>query len=355
MALILGGVGASQLGLLARVTDTPPPTATPSPTWTASATPTEQATNTATATPQPIPPTPTVTPIDSSGDVLVSPLATPVLQPSATQPRPIATQPRPTATRRPWPTATRPLAATVTRGPTLTPSATTTRTPTATPLVSCRIGDTMTFNPANPTPGQALIIEVRSLTGYTDVSLTGAGSPRFTGVSREGSYYVWKWEDSLDTAGTYTYSFKIRGGTLTCVTKAVTVSAPTSTPTPVYGVDLALTGEDFRPIFTDTQPVVFDLTLTNSGNVSDSFQVSLDANPPPGWTAQYCIGDACSDHAAPSTLTLPKAGSQALSIKLVAAPDAQGGYTLPATLWVESLGDPTKKVSRSVTVVVTNP
>ena len=53
VALVLGGLGASQLFLSARATDTLQPTVTPSPTWTptTSATPTEWVTDTATAMP----------------------------------------------------------------------------------------------------------------------------------------------------------------------------------------------------------------------------------------------------------------------------------------------------------------
>ncbi|MGD9049239.1 MAG: hypothetical protein PVF77_14370, partial [Anaerolineae bacterium] len=238
LALILG---TSRPGLVARATDTPQPTVTPPPTLTpaASSTSTERATNTATATPQPLPPTATVSPVGTPGDEFVSPLATPMLQPTAAQPRLAATsRPFPTATRRPaatrrlLPTATRRPAPSFTRTPTRTPSATSTRRPTATPRVTCRFGDTMTFDPASPTMGETFIIEVRSLLGYADVSLTGAGSPRFEGVDRNGFYYIWQWEDSFDTAGTYTYSFKIGSGAATCVTKAVTVAAPTNTPTP---------------------------------------------------------------------------------------------------------------------------
>ena len=357
-------LGPSQLGFLAGVTDTPQPTTTPSPTWTptTSSTPTEQATNTATATPQPFTPTATVSPVTSPGGEFVSPLVTPTLPPTATQPWPIATQPRPTATRRPFPTATRRTIPTYTRAPTLTPSVTTTRTPTATPLVTCRTGDTMTFSPASPTIGETFVIEIRSLKGYTDISLTGAGDPQLSDVDQIGYYYIWQWEDSFDTAGTYTYSFKIRSGAATCVTKSVTVSAPTDTPTPTptvtpaYDVGLTLTSDNFRAIYTDTQPVIFELELTNGGNITDSFQVRLDADPPQGWTAQYCVGDSCSDHTVPGTqVTLPEGGSQALSIKLIAASDAEGGYALSVTLWAKSLGDPTKEKSQSVEVVVTKP
>jgi hypothetical protein len=53
-------------------------------------------------------------------------------------------------------------------------------------LVTCRTGDTMTFDPASPTPGELFIIEVRSPVGYADVSLTGGDSPRFNGVKQNG-------------------------------------------------------------------------------------------------------------------------------------------------------------------------
>jgi hypothetical protein len=221
----------------------------------------------------------------------------------------------------------------------------------------------MTFDPAIPAPGELFVIEVRSLTAYADISLTGPGSPRFNGVTKDGSYYVWRWEEAFETTGTYTFSFEVGSGAATCVTETVTVAVPTNTPTPTptvapeYGLDLTLIGgDDFRPIFTDTQPVIFELDLTNRGNITDSFQVWLDAGPPQDWTAQYCIGDSCSDHTVPGMqVTLPEGGSQGLSIKLIAAPGAQEGYALSVTLWVQSSGDGTKQKSQSVTVVVTKP
>jgi hypothetical protein len=229
--------------------------------------------------------------------------------------------------------------------------------------VTCLTGDTMTFDPAIPTPGELFIIEVRSLKAYADISLTGPGSPRFNGVQEAGSYYVWRWEEAFETVGTYTFSFNIGSGAATCVTETVTVATPTNTPTPTptvvpaYGLDLTLIGgDDFRPIYTDTQPVIFELDLTNTGNITDAFEIGLDADPPQGWTVQYCVGDACSEHTASGTqVTLPEGGSQGLSIKLIAAPDAQAGYTLPVTLWVRSLGDGTQQKNQTVTVVVTNP
>jgi hypothetical protein len=363
LALILATL---RPGLVSRVTDTPQPAATPQPTATlqptamasptltptASLAPTEPPTAAPTATPQPALPTATVSSVSTTGDQFVSPLATPTLPPTATRPRP-------TATRRPAPTATQRPVSTSTPAPTRTPSATSTRAPTATPKVTCRAGDTMTFNPAVPTPGQLFIIEVRSLAPYADISLTGPGSPRFNGVEKDGSYYVWRWEEAFET-GTYTFSFKIGSGAATCVTASVTVAAATTTPTPAPTVapqyDLLLElvgGDDFRPIFTDTQPVVFELDLTNTGNITDTFEVGLAAGPPDGWTVQYCVGGSCSDQSG-MQVTLTEDGVQRLSIQLIAAPGAQAGDTLQVTLSVWSLGDMTKQQSLTVTVVVTN-
>lgn len=362
LVLALGGVGVSRLGLLARVTDTPPPTdtatvtatATLSPTWTATATltPTEQVTNTATVTPQPPSPTLTPTPVNAAGDAFVSPLATPALRAAATQPRPVPTnRPAPTATRRP--------AATATRGPTLTPSATNTRAPTATPQMVCRTGDTMTFSPASPLTGKAFTIEVRSLMGYVDVLLTGTGKPDFNGVDQSGSYYIWRWEDRVGTPGTYTYNFQIRNGAATCLTKSVTVVAPTNTPAPTptvapeYKFELALVDDDdFRPIFTDTERVIIELKLTNNGNVTDTFEVWLDAvaDPPQDWSAEYCIDGSCATE--PGTVTLPAGDSQTIFIEVVAPSEAQEDHKLFVKLGAKSQGDGTTAESPQVRVVV---
>jgi hypothetical protein len=365
LVLALGGLGVSRLGLLARVTDTPPPTATDtvtvtatlSPTWTATATltPTEQVTNTATVTPLPASPTPTVSPVNAAGDTFVSPLATPALRATTTQPRAVPTnRPLPTATRRP--------AATATRGPTLTPSATNTRAPTATPQMVCRTGDTMTFNPASPLTGKAFTIEVRSLMGYVEVLLAGGGKPHFNGVDQSGSYYIWRWEDRVGTAGTYTYNFQIRNGAATCLTKSVTVVAPTNTPSPtptvapVYKFELALSDKyNYKPIYTDTQPVDFELELINNGNVTDTFEVWLKADGPEGWTAEYCIGDINSCYTESGTVTLPAGESQALFIKLTAPSDAQEKDQFFATLSAKSQGDGTTVDSPQVTVAVATP
>jgi len=294
--------------------------------------------------PQPPTSIPTLTRVTVAGDTFVSPLATPA-------PRLAATQPRPPATSQPMTTAT--------RGLTSTPSATSTRTATATPQMTCRAGDTMTFIPASPLTGKSFTIEVRSLVPYVDVGLTGgAGKPHFNGVDQSGSYYVWRWEDRVATAGIYSYNFQIRRGAATCLTRSVTVVAPTNTPSPTptfapeYKVELTLIGgDDFKPIFTDTEPVIFELELVNGGNLTDTFRIGFDAERPEGWTAEYCIGESCSTDSG-TELTLLEGGSQKLFIRLIAPSDAQEKDELTATLSVESLGDPNQKQSVSVTVMV---
>jgi len=133
------------------------------------------------------------------------------------------------------------------------------------------------------------------------------------------------------------------------VTAPTDTPSPTPTVTPMFDFGLALIGSNFRPIYTET--VSFEVDLTNGGNVTDSFEVWLETSPPQGWVAQYCIEDSCSDYTVPGTqVTLAKGAARALYIKLKAASDAAGGYVQPATLWVQSLGNPAKKKSQSVEV-----
>jgi hypothetical protein len=226
----------------------------------------------------------------------------------------------------------------------------------------CRTGDTMTFNPASPLTGKSFTIEVRSLMPYVDVVLTGAGKPHFNDVDQSGSYYIWRWEDRVGTAGTYTYNFQIRKGAATCLTRSVTVVAPTNTPAPtptvapVYEFELTLSDTyNYKPIFTDTQPVDFELELINTGNVTDTFEIGLKANGPEGWTVEHCIGDINSCYTESGAVTLPAGESQALFIKIIAPSDAQEKDQLFATLWVKSQGDGTTVNSPEVTVAVATP
>jgi uncharacterized membrane protein len=134
---------------------------------------------------------------------------------------------------------------------------------------------------------------------------------------------------------------------------------PTATVVPNYDLSLELIGDDdFKKIFTDTNPVTFELNLTNLGNITDTFKVKLVAAPSEGWTAEYCIGDSnsCSDYTVPETqVTLPADGSQGLFVKLTADSNTQVGDQLSVILEVQSLGNETRKASKTVTVVVTKP
>jgi hypothetical protein len=213
----------------------------------------------------------------------------------------------------------------------------------------------MTFAPALPATGQIVTIEVRSTRGYLDVALTGPDDPAWTGVTRDGIYYVWRWTITYATAGSRTYNFTINNGALTCKTGTVTVLAPTftstptatathtSTPTPtatdqpLYGVSLS--GEGSLPV-APGGTAVFNVSLTNTGDAEDTFDVGLNADPPGGWQAKYCIGGACYDYSVPSqSVTVPAGGSQGLSIKLIAPGDAPAGQSVGVVLWARSQHD----------------
>jgi hypothetical protein len=195
--------------------------------------------------------------------------------------------------------------------------------------------------------------------------LTGTGKPDFNGVDQSGSYYIWRWEDRVGTPGTYTYNFQIRNGAATCLTRSVTVVAPTSTPAPTptvapaYGVELDFIDndhdDDFRRIFTDTNPVIIKLVLTNTGNVTDTFELVLktDAKPPQDWSVEYCIDESC--YTEPGTVTLPAGESQDLSINVIAPLEAQENDRLFVTLEARSQGDGTTAASPPVEIVVATP
>jgi hypothetical protein len=218
----------------------------------------------------------------------------------------------------------------------------------------------MTIIPTVPAIRQVFTIEVKSAAAYVDVSLVVSGSnPRYNGVKRCGNYYCWRWEDSWDIGGTYTYSFKIKSGAATCVSKAVTVTAPTDTPTvtpsptitpsptpsptptPFYDFQVLLNGNPNGYIAPGGEQT-FDVNLTNLGNREDVYNVWLQLDePPPGqianWTVQYCVGDTCYDYTVPNaSVTVPAGSTQLLHIKFRAADDAPLALVVKTTIKVQS-------------------
>ena len=343
--------GTAEAALLASYTLTPTLTITP----TFTLTPTLTLTPTATLTPTPTPtPTTTPSPTSSPTTLFTSPLETP--DPFLTPTRTPTSSWNPPPTNTPVPSAT--------RTPTATGSPTTTRTPTATSTVvaSCSSGDTMIFEPASPAPGQLFAIRVKSTTGYVDVSLTGGNGPEYKGLKRDGVYYVWSWEDDIDTVGTYTYSFKIRAGAKECKTGSVTIVIPTETPTPTLTPSITPTPSNtptitptptntpyynftlsaFFPnswvVQTPPETVVFDTTLQNAGTVAETFQIYLTDGTPLSWIAEFCI-DSDSNCFAPTpaqSKDLQPGNTASLFIKITVPLGAVSGDHGTATLLVRS-------------------
>jgi len=302
-----------------------------------------------TVTPTPTPtsrPTRTATPSPTSSPTTLffSPVDTPT--PSSTPTR------TPTSSWRPPPTAT--LAPTATRTPTATGSPTTTRTPTATAttVAVCGTGDTMIFEPATPAPSKLFAIRVKSTSPYADVSLTGGSRPQYKGLSRDGTLYVWSWEDDIDTEGTYTYSFKIKSGAKECKTGSVTIAVPTETPTPTLTPSMTPTPSDtptitptptatpfysfilssFAPDYVSIDPpaavveVTFLSTLTHLGNRTNTYRIWAEDHTPAGWTLHFCIGATCYDAAPAQEITLdPGAAGVELSLKITVPAGALSG------------------------------
>jgi uncharacterized membrane protein len=118
----------------------------------------------------------------------------------------------------------------------------------------------------------------------------------------------------------------------------------------VYGVTLS---GDTNQIVLPGDVAHFYVDMQNTGNVEDSYDVGLQAWPPGGWQAKYCIGPACYDYTVPSVpSTVPAGGHQPLEVKLIPPVDAPAGQTVTVRLWVRSQSDPAVTASHEVTAVV---
>ena len=220
----------------------------------------------------------------------------------------------------------------------------------------------MTFDPTSAAPGQQFAIWVKSTVAYIDVSLTGGGGATYRGLSRDGAYYVWKWEDKIGTVGTYTYSFKIRSGAKECKTGSMTIAVPTYTPTFTPTLTLTPTPSNtptpsdtptitpsptatpyhdfslggFDPSYVSIDPptnaveITFSTVLTHLGNRTDTYRIWAEDHTPAGWTVQFCIGANCYEPANAQEIPLdPGALGVSLSIKITVpagAPSTAEGY-----------------------------
>jgi hypothetical protein len=304
-ALALGAASGFRFGRATEATNTPAPiaiaTLVPTITPTATISPTVMPT----ATPTPTPITPTATPTSSPTTLFTSPLATP----------PPYRTPAPPPTAAPWrPTPSLTPSRTPTRGTsTITPTPSRTPTGTVTSSAGCRSDDTMVFDPGSPAIGKEFKIIVQSQAAYTDVSLAGP-KPVYEGLKRSGIYYIWTWRDDIDTAGTYSYSFKIKSGSSTCKTGSVTIIVPTDTPTvsPTPSITptpsntptptLTPTPTPFYNFFLESLPptyqtirqggeAIFTFNLKHLGNVADTYHIAAEDHTPTGWQVWFCIGD----------------------------------------------------------------
>jgi len=210
----------------------------------------------------------------------------------------------------------------------------------------------MVFEPAVPAPTQLFAIRVKSTSPYADVSLTGGHRPQYKGLSRDGTLYVWSWEDDIDTEGTYTYSFYIKSGAKMCKSGTVTIAVPTATPSPTPTPSNTPTPSD-TPTITPTPtatpyyhfvldtfvpdeqsidppaapvPLTFSTTLTHFGNRTDTYVIWAVDDTATGWTVQFCIEANCYTPANAQNIILePGAASVNLSIKITVPAGAPSG------------------------------
>lgn len=123
---------------------------------------------------------------------------------------------------------------------------------------------------------------------------------------------------------------------------------PTPTPVPVYG--LSLEGGGWQTALPG-QLVVFDVLLTNTGNVEDTFDVSMAPSLPGGWDGMFCIGNKCY-RGGVQPVSLAAGAAQQILVKIQSSPDAPSGQSGTVVLQVSSQGDPSQSGAVPSTLTV---
>lgn len=300
------------------------------------------------------------------------------------RPSPTATPTRTPAPSRTWtPSPTATLIAIATTTPTPTPSQTGSRTGTRTAVPS----DTATLAPptptgtpvptASPTPrvyptpvllspedgahfAAGIPAELRwSWAGdlaadeYYDVRVWPEGEPH-TGVA-------WTKEPYLQFTGepgiAYRWAVAVIRGQEGQMLEQLSAESearsllwlqPTPTVIPVYGLSLQGGGSQTAPPGT---VAVFDVQLTNTGNVEDTFDVSMAPGLPGGWDAMFCIGNKCY-RGGVQPVILPTGATQPIQVKIQSAPDAPSGQSGTVALLAASQGDPNQSGAVASTLIV---
>jgi hypothetical protein len=123
---------------------------------------------------------------------------------------------------------------------------------------------------------------------------------------------------------------------------------PTPTVLPVYGLSLQGGGSQSAP---PGQLVVFDVQLTNTGNVEDTFDVSMAPGLPGGWDGMFCIGNKCY-RGGVQPVTVPAGATKPIQVKIQSAPEAPSGQSGTVALLASSQGDPSQSGALTSTLTV---
>jgi thiol-disulfide isomerase/thioredoxin len=301
-----------------------------------------------TDTPEP-PPTATLAPTSTP-----SPTAEPL--PSATE--------TPTPTLPPSPTA--PAVASATFSP--TPSATRTARPTEVPPTATATPTPKSYSPpvlVNPADGTTLAAETMAelrwhwdgdlaVDEYFDVRFWQEGAPhlgiawtkepRYPVRGEPGIRYLWAIAVIRGQDGQFQAQLSPES-----LSRSIQWVVPTPTEEPRYGVQMACA--DPQQTGAPGQLVVFDVDVINTGNVGDTYGVSLGAAVPGGWQAMFCIGDECYTGGV-HPISVAAGGRGIVQIKIKSATDALPGQSGSAVLGAVSQTDPVQSASQGVSLTI---
>jgi cytochrome c biogenesis protein CcmG/thiol:disulfide interchange protein DsbE len=312
------------------LTATPLPSHTPSPSPTLSPTLTPEPSATPSATPS-VRPALTATAVPSS-----TPIATPTATPSGT---PSST---PSATPTPRP-------------PALPPTATATPTPKSYP-------PPMLIQPADGAVLAAgTYADLRwSWDGelaegeYFDVRFWQEGAPhygvawttepRYVVLGEPETSYFWAVAVIRGQNGQFQAQLSAESAA-----RSIRWVVPAPTEEPRYGLRMACANP--QQTGAPGQLVVFDVEVINTGNMADTYGVSMSAAVPGDWQAMFCIGAECYTGGV-HPISIGAGGSGTVQVKIKSATSALPGQSGGAILGAVSQADPSQSASQGVSLTI---
>ena len=201
----------------------------------------------------------------------------------------------------------------------------------------------MTFEPNNPKMGEKLTIKVTSAQAHQNVRLEGHGNPGTPKVDKEGEKNIWLWTVTVSKQGRLSFTFYV--GSTPCTANHTSTGSDASPP----NVELGCAAPDVTGAPGETVNIM--VTMKNTGQAQETFNVNISKSMPGGWQAKFCFGGDC--HAdGPVSRTLGSGASEQIRVEITVPAGASPGQKGSVTIDVISQSDASANDSLQVSVTV---